>query len=189
MTRRIELAVQKGMTRTGLLAVLCVAIAGCASAPAPVAQQPVAQQPVAQQPAPAAADNGQPKMQAALQALQQAKGETEAASPNKGGHREQAIGIIQQAIDAVNAGIQYAAEHPTEVGAPEGPAAMEPVNENVPGAERQPHMAQAIVALREARRQLHEAKHDKGGHRVQAIQLIQQALLQLREGIQFANTH
>ena len=59
----------------------------------------------------------------------------------------------------------------------------------VAGAERQPHMAQAVVALREARRQLNEAKHDKGGFRVQALGFIQQAIMQLREGIRFANTH
>jgi hypothetical protein len=150
---------------------LALALFGCAHSPPP------------------AADNGQPKMQAALQALQQAKGETEAASANKGGHREQALGLIQQAIDAVNAGMQYAAAHPTEEGAAEGPAPEEPVNEAVPGGERQPHMSQAIVHLREAWRQLREAKHDKGGYRVQGMQLAHQAIVQLREGINFANTH
>jgi hypothetical protein len=62
-----------------------------------------------------------------------------------------------------------------------------PVDENVPGAERQPHMWRAVVALREARRQLREARHDKGGYRVQALGLIDQAIAQLREGIAFAN--
>ncbi|HZS40474.1 MAG TPA: hypothetical protein VFF06_26765 [Polyangia bacterium] len=156
---------------------LCLSFVACASAPQPMPTGAVA------------ADNGQPKMQAAMAALQQAKAETEAASPNKGGHREQAIGLIQQAIDAVNAGMQFAAAHPTELGAPEGAAAPEPVDEVVPGAERQPHMGNAIVALREARRQLREAKHDKGGYRAQGLALIQQAIVQLREGINFANTH
>jgi hypothetical protein len=50
-------------------------------------------------------------------------------------------------------------------------------------------MAQAVVDLREARRQLREAKADKGGYRVQGLNLIQQAIDQLREGINFANTH
>jgi hypothetical protein len=139
--------------------------------------------------APVGADNGQPKMEAALSALTQAKQAVEAASPNKGGHREQALGLIQQAIDAVNNGIQYAAAHPGEVGVEEGPAAPEPVNENVAGGQNQPNMAQGIVQLREARRQLREAKHDKGGYRVQAMNLIQQAIEQLKEGIRFANTH
>src|SRR5579871_353418 len=136
-----------------------------------------------------AADNGQPKMQAAMQALQHAKAELGAASPNKGGHREQAIGLTQQAIDATNAGMRYAAEHPTEIGEAEGPAMPEPVNENVPGAERQPHMARAMIDLREAHRQLAEAKHDKGGHRVQALRFIHDAMVQIRDGINFANSH
>jgi hypothetical protein len=157
---------------------LVVSAVGCASSPPPQAQ-----------PQPVAADNGQPKMQAALAALQQAQSETQAASANKGGHRENALGLIQQAIEAVNAGMQWAAAHPTEMGAAEGPAAEEAVNENVPGADRQPHMHNAIVQLREARRQLREAKADKGGYRVRGLELIQQAMVQLREGINFANSH
>jgi len=158
----------------------CFSIGACASSPQPRPQL---------QPQPVAADNGQPKMQAALVALQQAKGELEAAAANKGGHRAKALGLIQQAIGAVNAGMQYAAAHPTEVGPMEGPAAPEPVDEVVPEAGRQPHMAKGIIALREARKQLVEAKHDKGGFRVQALGFIQQAIVQVREGIRFANTH
>jgi hypothetical protein len=48
--------------------------------------------------------------------------------------------------------------------------------------------ARGIVALREAHRRLVEAKHDKGGFRVQALGLIHQAMVQVREGIRFANT-
>src|SRR5262249_14428899 len=132
-------------------------------------------------------DNGQPRMQAALAALSRAQSEAGAAEANKGGHRERALALIQQAMDAVNAGIRYAADHPTEVGAAEGEAEPRPVWEEVAGAERQPHMAAAIVALREAYKQLREAKHDKGGHRAQALGLIRQAEEQLREGMRFAS--
>jgi len=90
---------------------------------------------------------------------------------------------------AVVAGMQYAAAHPAEVGEAYGPAPPEAVNEAVPGAEHQPHMWRAVVSLREARRQLREAGHDKGGYRVQALSLTQQAIDQLREGIAFANRH
>jgi hypothetical protein len=136
-----------------------------------------------------AADNGQPKMQAALSALQHAQGEATAAEANKGGHREKALELIKQAIDAVNAGMQYAAAHANEVGEAEGPAAPEPVDEEVKGGGNQPHMSTAVVALREARRQLREAKHDKGGFREQALAFTQQAIDQLKEGIRFANQH
>lgn len=153
-------------------------LVACASSPPP---PPVS--------APVAADNGQPRMQAALGALQRAQSEVNAAEPNKGGHRENALRLIQEAIDAVNAGMAYAASHPGEEGAAEGPAPAEPVDEEVRGAENQPRMAAGIVALREARKQLREAKHDKGGHRERAVALINQAIEQLREGVRFANTH
>ncbi|HLK90139.1 MAG TPA: hypothetical protein VKZ18_09605 [Polyangia bacterium] len=126
-------------------------------------------------------------MQAALAALQQAEASLQRATPNKGGHRERAIQLVRQAMGAVDAGMRYAAAHPTEVGVAEGPAGPEPVDGNVPGAERQPNMGQAVVELREARRQLREAKRDKGGYRVQGLNLIEGALAEVREGIRFAN--
>ena len=128
-------------------------------------------------------------MQAALAALQHAQSETTAAEANKGGHREKALELINHAIEAVNAGQQYAAAHANEVGEAEGPAAPEPVDEEVKGGGGQPHMSAAVVALREARKQLREAKHDKGGFREQALTLTQQAIDQLKEGIRFADQH
>jgi hypothetical protein len=140
-------------------------------------------------PAMPAADNGQPKMQAAMQALQQAQAELQAASPNKGGHREQALQLVQEAMQDVDAGMQYAAAHPTEVGEAEGPAEPEPVDEEVKDAGTQPHMAQAMVYLREARKQLREAKHDKGGFRAKGLAAIAQAMHAVHEGIEFADHH
>ncbi len=46
----------------------------------------------------------------ALHALQNAEAQLEAASANKGGHRVNAIGLVQQAIAEVQAGIQVGAE-------------------------------------------------------------------------------
>ena len=89
----------------------------------------------------------------------------------------------------MNAGMQYAAAHANEAGAAEGPAEAEPVDEEVKGAGGQPHMAAAVVALREARKQLKEAKHDKGGFRDKAIHATQEAINQLKEGIHFADEH
>ena len=157
----------------------CGLLGACAVAPPPP--------PPSRPGVPMAADNGQPKMQAAFAALERADASLQRASPNKGGHRERAIQLVRQAMRAVDEGMRYAAAHPTEVGMAEGPAMPEPVDQNVPGAERQPNMAQAVVELREARRQLREARADKGGYRVQALNLIQQALAQIWEGIRFAN--
>jgi len=50
----------------------------------------------------------QPNMQAALGSLQAARAELQKATPNKGGHRERAIGFVDQAIAETRAGISYA---------------------------------------------------------------------------------
>lgn len=51
----------------------------------------------------------QPQMDAALEQLRAARASLEAAAPNKGGHRDVAIGLIDQAIEQVKAGIAFAA--------------------------------------------------------------------------------
>jgi hypothetical protein len=50
----------------------------------------------------------QPHMQATIGLLQNARGELAAATPNKGGHRERALGLIDQAIEQVREGIVFA---------------------------------------------------------------------------------
>jgi hypothetical protein len=53
----------------------------------------------------------QPHMEASLTLLQQARAELAQATPNKGGHRETALGLLDQTIAQVKAGIAYAATH------------------------------------------------------------------------------
>ncbi|MGZ6022957.1 MAG: hypothetical protein ACXWLQ_10215 [Rhizomicrobium sp.] len=50
----------------------------------------------------------QPHMTASVGLLQSARAELAAATPNKGGHRERALGLIDQAIAEVRAGIAFA---------------------------------------------------------------------------------
>ena len=50
----------------------------------------------------------QPHMTASIGLLQSARAELAAATPNKGGHRETAMGLIDQAIREVRAGIAFA---------------------------------------------------------------------------------
>jgi len=62
------------------------------------------------------AQNGQmarhePHMSAALGHLQQAKEELQRATPNKGGHREKAMELVNQAIQQVQEGERYYQEH------------------------------------------------------------------------------
>jgi hypothetical protein len=49
----------------------------------------------------------EPHMEAALRHLQAARVELERAVPNKGGHRERAIDLVDRAIVQVNEGMNY----------------------------------------------------------------------------------
>jgi hypothetical protein len=53
----------------------------------------------------------QPQMQAALKNLRQARSNLNNATADKGGHRERAIELVNQAIDQVEAGIAYDRRH------------------------------------------------------------------------------
>lgn len=55
--------------------------------------------------------------------------------------------------------------------------------------EDQPHMQQALEALRQARHHLEAALPDKGGHRAAAIKACDDAIKHTQEGIQYANEH
>jgi len=59
-----------------------------------------------------ASAQGQEEMNEAIEHLRQAKGDLSHAANNKGGHRETAIHMIDQAIAEVEAGKAYAKEHP-----------------------------------------------------------------------------
>ena len=50
-------------------------------------------------------------------------------------------------------------------------------------------MTEAIRHLREAQKNLELASHDKGGHRVLALQHINQAIDEVEAGIQYDNNH
>jgi hypothetical protein len=56
-------------------------------------------------------DDDQPHMQAALEALQQAKHHLEEAKHDKGGHRVAAIKAIDSAINHVKAGMEAGEKH------------------------------------------------------------------------------
>ena len=113
-----------------------------------------------------AAPPDQPFMEAARADLQKAKSELQMATRDKGGHRAKAVDLVNRAIGQVNAGIQYARRH------------------NHAAAPDQPHMQAALDALQSARNNLDKANADKGGHRANAIQLVNDAIAEVRLGIQ-----
>jgi hypothetical protein len=54
-------------------------------------------------------------------------------------------------------------------------------------ADRQPKMRDGLVHLEKALNSLQAATHDKGGHRVKAIQLTKDAIEEVKKGIAFDN--
>jgi hypothetical protein len=62
-------------------------------------------------------------------------------------------------------------------------------SDNVASADSQPHMKTALATLKVAKSQLEKATHDKGGHRAKALQLTEQAMEQVKKGIEFDNKH
>lgn len=63
-----------------------------------------------------------------------------------------------------------AAPAPAVAMAPAAPAAAAPV------PERHPHIDEALEAMRSAKHHLETAEHDFGGHRVKAIEHLNQAI-------------
>lgn len=53
----------------------------------------------------------------------------------------------------------------------------------------QGNMDRAVVSLQDALQSLRQATPNKGGHKEAATQLIEQAIAQVNEGINFANQH
>ena len=53
----------------------------------------------------------------------------------------------------------------------------------------QPHMRAALDELRAARSELDAALADKGGHRGRAIALVDDAITEVKAGIDYAATH
>lgn len=64
------------------------------------------------------------------------------------------------------------------------PAAMA-----TPPTEDQPHMKEALEALKQARHHLEAALPDKGGHRTAAIKACDEAIHHTEEGIAYVDDH
>ena len=53
----------------------------------------------------------------------------------------------------------------------------------------QPHMQAALEALQQAKHDLEEAKHDKGGHRAAAIKSVDDAIRHVKAGMESGEKH
>jgi hypothetical protein len=108
----------------------------------------------------------QPRMTAARADLNKAKAQLQTAMRNKSGHRAKAIGLINSAISEINAGIKFDRRHNHAVLSPD-----------------QPHMQRALDHLRSAKSNLENASTDKGGHRNNAIRFVNDAIDEVKKGI------
>lgn len=118
----------------------------------------------------------QPNMQAARVNLQNARSELQKATADKGGHRVNAIGLVNSAIAEVNAGIAFDRRH-------NHPNSLTPET-LFTGSPDQPHMQNALTALENAKDNLERATTDKGGHRNQAIGYVKDAIKEVKKGIE-----
>ena len=118
----------------------------------------------------------QPYMRAARTELQQARAQLQRSTHNKAGHRVKAIEYINAALSEVNLGINYDRRHNHR---------QSSVSEmyGFVTSPDQPHMQKALDLLRQARSDLDKATADKGGHRVKAIDYVNQAIDEVKKGI------
>ena len=117
----------------------------------------------------------QPNMQAARGNLINARNELLRATADKGGHRANAIGLVNSAIAEVNAGIAFDRRHNHP-----GPVAPEVLF----AGPDQPHMQNALNALESAKDNLNRATADKGGHRAKALDYVKDAISEVKKGIE-----
>jgi len=117
----------------------------------------------------------QPHMQAARGHLISARNSLQRATPDKGGHRVNAIGLVNRAIAEVNAGIAFDRRH--------NHASSMTVETLFAATGDQPNMQNALNALEQARDSLNRATADKGGHRNKALGLVNDAISEVKAGI------
>lgn len=136
---------------------------------------------------PAYAD--QPRMKAAKEDLENAMKYLKKATADKGGHRQQAMDLVSQAISSVNKGIEYDRNNYT----PGKRRRNSDFGENnfvpVLAFGDQPNMEKARSYLNSALGNLNRTSADKGGYREQAMRLVRDAIDEVNRGIEYDRTH
>lgn len=122
----------------------------------------------------ASAEPKHPHLHHALYEMKEAHKELKEAGHNFGGHKEKAL----EALDAAIRQTERALE-----------AVGDPYKSFVPPPDlyskykNHQHLRHSLVAMREARTELKEAKHDFGGHREKAVHDIDAAIEQVEKCI------
>jgi hypothetical protein len=128
----------------------------------------------------------QPLMQAARNDLNKAYNALKRATPDKGGHREKAMNLVSQAINAVNDGIQYDRQNPNNRRRRNSDLDLSNLVENSGiMVTDQPNMQMAKDRLQDALSNLQKASPDKGGYRTKAIDLVKDAISEVQKGIEY----
>jgi Tfp pilus assembly protein PilE len=130
----------------------------------------------------------QPRMQAAKGDLENALKFLRQATADKGGHREKAIELAGKALTAVNNGIEYDRTHITVRPGRRTDAGSVEISGATPAPD-QPNMTAARNSLNNAYVNLEHASADKGTYRVDAMNLIRQAIAEVDAGIEYDRTH
>ena len=133
------------------------------------------------------AGSGDPMMREAHQALLQARSHLQQAAPQFSGHRDKAVEHVNQAIQEINLGLQYAAQqggsNPYSGANNQGYA--QPMASGANNTSF-PQMTEAQRALEQARNALQQAGTQFGGHRSLALDEVTKALQEISLGIQAA---
>lgn len=175
----------KRLTKFVLVAVSSGLIALPAAAQNPTQADNTAAQ-VAQQ------NGNEPHMASALEHLKNADQKLSGATSDKGGHRVKAMQALEQAMSQVEQGIQYAKTQ----GSNNNSGAGQPLASSVQAVQTarqvaqqnqqiEPNMSAALQELAEADQDLQQASTNKGGHRMQGMQLTEQAMSEVEQGIQY----
>ncbi len=136
---------------------------------------------------PARAD--QPFMRAAKDNLEDAMKYLKKATADKGGHRNQAMSLVSDAISSVEDGIKYDRNNYTPGKRRRNNDFAELNFTPVLAFGDQPNMEKAKRYLSSALGNLNRASADKGGHREKAIRLINEAFDEVNAGIEYDRTH
>jgi hypothetical protein len=127
----------------------------------------------------------QPYMQKAKDNLQDARSFLNNATADKGGHRANAINLVNSAIDAVNSGIEFDRTH---IGNRPNSTDME-FETPTDAAGDQPNMVKARNEVNRAITNLNHATADKGGWRNKALGYCRSAIAEINAGIAFDRHH
>jgi tetratricopeptide (TPR) repeat protein len=122
----------------------------------------------------------QPFMESAKVNLDQAKNNLNKATSDKGGHRNKAKSLVNQALKEVNKGIRYDRRNGNE-----NFTTDEVYPDSGSNSPDQPFMEKAKKDLEQALSNLKNATSDKGGHRNKAIDLVKEAIDEVEKGIKY----